>query len=45
MIIHSKIKDYQVHIEEDLSFLNRLEIDEKTQFVIDRKVYELFCQD
>lgn len=42
MIIHSKLKDYQVHIEEDLSFLNRLEIDEKTQFVIDRKVYELY---
>lgn len=42
MMIHSKIKDYHVHIEEDFSFLSQIEKDENTQFVIDRKVYDLY---
>lgn len=43
MIIHSKIKNYQVHLEEDFSFLKDIEKIENTQFVIDRKVYELYA--
>lgn len=42
MIIRSKIKDYCVHIEEDFSFLDQIEANENTEFVIDRKVYDLY---
>lgn len=41
MIIHSRLKDYTVHIEENLDFLLNLP-KENVQFVIDRKVYDLY---
>ncbi len=41
MIIHSKLKDYTVVIEEELGFLLELE-EENVQFVIDKKVYCLY---
>jgi 3-dehydroquinate synthase len=42
MIIHSKFKEYSVIIENDLKFLERLQEIENTQFVIDKKVYDLY---
>lgn len=42
MIVHSKLKDYEVHLEEDFTFFNAIKQTENVQFVIDRKVYELY---
>ena len=42
MKIHSKFKDYEVTIHEELSFLEKLCRMENAQFVIDRQVYELY---
>lgn len=42
MIVHSKFKDYEVHLEEDFTFFNAIKQTENAQFVIDRKVYELY---
>lgn len=44
MIIHSRFKDYTVHVEKDLSFLDRLMQEDNAEFVIDRRVYELYQQ-
>ncbi len=44
MIIHSRLKDYQVHIETSLSFLEKLEKTENVKYVIDRIVYELYTE-
>lgn len=42
MIIHSRFKDYTVHMETGLDFLKKLCMTENAQFVIDEKVYELY---
>ncbi len=42
MIIHSKFKNYDVKIKDDLSFLYDLCETPQAQFVIDKKVYELY---
>lgn len=42
MIIHSKFKDYEVHIEPDFGFLEPILKLENTEFVIDAKVYKLY---
>lgn len=42
MIVHSKLKDYEVHLEEDFTFFNAIKQTENAKFVIDRKVYELY---
>ncbi|MCD7746088.1 MAG: hypothetical protein LUI13_12550 [Lachnospiraceae bacterium] len=42
MIIHSKFKDYEVKIEQNLDFLEVLSQEENTEFVIDQKVYDLY---
>lgn len=43
MIIHSKFKDYELVLNNDLSFLNDiLSAPANTEYVIDNKVYELY---
>lgn len=42
MIIHSKFKDYDVVMEKDFSFLDKLTCLQNVQFIIDRKVYDLY---
>lgn len=42
MIIHSKFKDYEVHMESDLDFLRELTKTPNAEFVIDEKVYRLY---
>ena len=42
MRIQSKSKEYSVIMEEELTFLAELQKDCNTQFVIDKKVYELY---
>lgn len=42
MIIHSKFKDYEVHIENDFEFLQPLLETEHTELVVDQKVYDLY---
>lgn len=42
MIIHSKFKDYEVHIEDNYNFVNTLTKMENKQFVIDQNVYNLY---
>lgn len=42
MIIHSKFKDYKVHLESDFSFLQTLEKATNAEFVIDEQVYGLY---
>lgn len=42
MIIHSKLKDYNVIIEDNLGFLKKINLSDNAQFVIDHKVYELY---
>lgn len=44
MIIHSRFKDYEVHMESDLNFLSQLTKTENAEFVIDEKVYGLYQQ-
>lgn len=43
MIIKSKFKEYVVRFESDLSFLQALSKDDNTEYVIDKKVYELYA--
>lgn len=42
MIIHSKFKNYEVHMQDNFDFLEKLIHMENKQFVIDKKVYELY---
>ena len=42
MKIKSSFKEYEVIIEKDLAFLNDLQKIENVQFVVDKKVYELY---
>lgn len=42
MIIHSKFKDYEVILEENLDFIEEFKKCENTQYVIDKKVYTLY---
>lgn len=42
MIIQSRLKNYTVNIEDDLSFIKTLLCKENTEFVIDRNVYEIY---
>lgn len=42
MIIHSGIKQYEVHLTETFGFMRRLLRGEARYWVIDRKVYELY---
>lgn len=42
MIIHSRLKDYEVVMENDLDFLQGLINTDNAQFVIDEKVYRLY---
>lgn len=42
MIIKSRLKDYQVSIVNNIDFAKDIRIDEKTYFVIDKLVYELY---
>ena len=42
MIIHSKFKDYEVHIENDLNFLEKVITGENTEVVVDQKVFDLY---
>lgn len=42
MIIHSKFKDYEVHIEDNFNFVSTLSQIENKQFVIDQNVYDLY---
>ena len=44
MIIHSKLKDYKVNIENSFEFLLELEKMEDAEFVIDKNVYGLYRQ-
>lgn len=45
MIVHSTFKDYEVIIEKDIDFLKNFSESENTQFVLDKKVYELYEND
>lgn len=42
MIVHSKFKDYEVHIEENLNFLQDLAKTPNAEFVIDENIYQLY---
>lgn len=42
MIIHSRFKDYEVHIEDTLDFLYDLAESQNAEFVIDENVYKLY---
>lgn len=42
MIIHSKVKNYEVIIEENLIFLRKFQGYKNTQYVIDENVYKLY---
>lgn len=42
MIIHSKFKDYEVHLENDFTFLESLLSTENTELVVDQKVFDLY---
>ena len=42
MIIHSKFKDYEVHMESNFDFLRELSQTPNAEFVIDEKVYGLY---
>ncbi len=42
MVIHSRFKDYKVHMEPDFGFLEGLLGTPNTEFVIDEKVYGLY---
>lgn len=42
MIIHSKFKDYDVHIKDSLDFLYDLVETQNSEFVIDQNVYSLY---
>ena len=42
MIIHSKFKDYEVHLENDFTFLESLLSTENTELVIDQKLFDLY---
>ena len=42
MIIHSRFKDYNVNIKENLDFLYDLAKTANAEFVIDQKVYDLY---
>lgn len=42
MVIHSRFKDYTVHMESDGSFLDALAQTPNAEFVIDEKVYGLY---
>ncbi len=42
MIIRSRFKDYKVNVVNSLDFLKKLTNQENTQYVIDKKVYELY---
>lgn len=44
MIIKSRFKDYNVNIESDLSFMKALTCRENAEYVIDRKVYDLYTE-
>lgn len=44
MIIHSRFKDYAVHIHPDLEFLSKLLETPNAEFVIDQKVYDLYSE-
>lgn len=44
MKIHSKMKDYQVELKEDLSSISTILGGEKDYYVIDRKVWNLYPQ-
>lgn len=42
MLIKSRLKNYQVILEDDFSFLNDLALAENTQYVIDNNVYRIY---
>lgn len=42
MIIHSRLKEYEVKIEDNIDFLNNIVRTENAEFVIDKRVYELY---
>lgn len=42
MLIHSKFKDYEIHMEESFEFLKELMKTGNAEFVIDQKVYGLY---
>jgi len=42
MVIHSCFKEYEVRMEQDFSFLEKLILTENTEFVIDSRVYRLY---
>lgn len=42
MKIHSKFKDYEIHIENNIEFIQTLCSVPNTQYVIDKNVYELY---
>ena len=42
MIIHSRFKDYNVEITEDLSFFDKLKALDNSEFVVDKNVYRLY---
>ena len=42
MIVHSKFKDYEVIIQNDLMFLNNICSLENTEYVIDKNVYNIY---
>ena len=42
MIIKSSTKDYSVNISDSFDFINKITIDEKSFFVIDRLLYDLY---
>ena len=44
LTIHSKLKDYNVYLEDNLQFLTKLAETSNAQFVIDAKVMELYRQ-
>lgn len=44
MIIHSQLKDYEVHMESDLAFLNAFSGVENKKLVVDQNVYRLYSE-
>ena len=42
MIIHSKFKDYEVHLENSFECLKSLLTADNTELVVDQKVYHLY---
>lgn len=45
LMIKSRLKDYRVHFEENFSFIGNLSQTENAQYVIDKKVWDLYKEE